>query len=221
MFYWLQKKILTMVGDIILSPYPFFIQYKPSQHKFKGDEYAEFIKMIYNDKIKPGDILLRCFDGYLDSKLIPGDLNHGGIYIGKNDQGVPMVIHATAEGVHKETLYDFIRTDHFAVVRPRGINQDDMKLVVDNAYSYLGCPYDFDFTYGKDSKIYCTELVGRCYEDLKDKFKFKIQYQGFGKFRRKALVADNIFVSDVDIIFMTQSIKTMSIWEERMKIDKK
>lgn len=213
----IKRKILTMVGDVMLNKYPPFVIYKPSQHKFRGEEYAMFIKMIENNKLQVGDILLRCFDGYLDTKLIPGDLNHGGLYVGRNIAEVPMIIHATAEGVHKETLYDFMRTDHFVVVRPRGLTVEDGKEAAEKAFRYRGRPYDFDFTYGGDSAIYCTELVGRCYEGAADRFKFDMSYPGFGPFKRKALVADDIFLSDVDIIFMTRSVKTMGVYNKRVK----
>ena len=216
MFHKLKSKILTMVGDVMLNKYPPFFVYKPEQHKFKGDEYSTFINMIENDRLFPGDIVLRCFDGYLDTKLIPGDLNHGGIYVGRDNKGVPSVIHATAEGVHKESLYDFIRTDHFVLMRLSIINLLQRNQIVKFAYDYEGRPYDFDFTYGNDKSIYCTELVGRCYEFLKDQFKFKLSTRGFWIWKRKALVADDIFVNtDLDIVFMTKSIKKMKVWKTR------
>ena len=204
---------MTFIGDIHVHGFsnPLWISYKPKQHKFQGADYKRAIKDIRDGWWEPGDILLRTFDGYLSSRLIPGSFKHGGIYLG-NEQ----VVHSIAEGVLVESIYDFMRTDHFAVVRPRGLSEEERKEVAEIAYAFKGMPYDFAFKYGNDPALYCTELVGRAYSSKKDKFKFKMSSQGFGPFKRKTLLADDIFLSDVSIIFHTRSTEKMSVGKKKV-----
>lgn len=201
------KWLFTIIGDIAISRKPFWVSYAPEQHKFKGAEYSAFVtEIISNPKfLKDGDILLRCYDQYLDSYLIPGELNHAGIYVGDNQ-----VVHAISDGVVKESIFDFIRTDHFAVVRPHTDRVTRFE-VSKKAQSFVGWKYDFSFRYGNDCRLYCTELVGRAWAVAKDRFKFKM----VNHYGREGLSADSIFLSDVDIIFMTDSIEKFKVFKEK------
>lgn len=212
------KRVFTLIGDIAItgSDHPMWVIYSPKPHKFKGQEYYNFIKKSLADPefLQPGDILLRCYDQYLDSYLIPGDLNHGGIYIGDHKGISDRVVHSISDGVVMEALTDFIRTDHFVVVRPNGVNVSDQQRVVNEVLKYYDekWAYDFSFRYGNDIRLYCTELVGRAWAVAKSKFKFKM----VNHYGREGLSADSIFLSDVDIVFMTESIKKFSVYQQRL-----
>lgn len=224
MSYWykFKKWLFTLVGDIAVLGWksPLWLIYKPSAYKFRGDEYYHCICLITQGRIQKGDILLRRYDHFLDRRFIPGDLNHGGIYVGKDESGVPSVIHSMSGGVFKESIFDFMRTDHLVILRPRNVNQEDQQRAVDLAYDYVGSPYDFDFSYGDTIRIYCTELIGRCWSGASKKFKFRFSHTGLWPIlkRRKALVADDVFCSDLDIVFMTASVKEFSVWMKRFKV---
>lgn len=206
------KRLFTIIGDVVVSKRPLWISYAPEQHKFKGKEYYKFVKKCIEDNsfLQFGDILLRCYDSYLDSYLIPGELNHAGIYVGWNQ-----VIHSISDGVVREPITDFIRTDHFIVVRPRGVTNKERWIATRKAVRFLGWKYDFSFRYGNDCRLYCTELVGRAWEHVKDKFKFKM----VNHYGRKGLSADSILLSDVDIVFATESVKKFKIYKIKEKIE--
>ena len=61
------KFLVKFTGDCYLHPKPLFITYKPHHHKVSGTEVREILNTM-----KPGDILLRRYDGYLNTILTPG-----------------------------------------------------------------------------------------------------------------------------------------------------
>ncbi|MCJ8344570.1 hypothetical protein MJH12_03445 [bacterium] len=77
--YQIKKWVFTLIGDIAIMGVS--IVYKPRAPLFRGYEYYKCLKIIQEQQILEGDILLRRFDYYLDQRFIPGDLNHGGIYV--------------------------------------------------------------------------------------------------------------------------------------------
>ena len=181
--YNLQKHLFTLIGDTafhlsITKEYGFRFMFgiNPPAYRFSGDELYICIQKLFSNDFKPGDIFLRRYDSYLDTKFIPGEMNHAGIYVGKED-GKHQVIHALSQGVIKENAINFLRTDHFAVFRPN-VNRHIRKKAAITAYEYLGRPYDFDFKFTDDSRLACTELVGACYDEFKDvyTFNFKDRY---------------------------------------------
>lgn len=214
MFSWIKKKLLIFLGDIQFMGItkPFWLIFGSTPDKVCGQELADIIEMLTTGHIFQGDIVLRSSDHYVDSYVIPGSLTHSGVFIGFINK-VPMIAHAVAEGVCLETFYDFVKTDHFSIVRPKGLTADERDSAAAAAFKYVGHPYDFDFRYSNDAAMYCNELTGRSYAHLQSKFKFKMDVVGFGKLKRKSLLADGIFLSDVDIIFMTESIKKLKVWD--------
>lgn len=214
--YELQKVLFTLIGDIAFhisvskkNGFRLLFGINPPAYKFSGDELYDCIEMLFDGKFQPGDVFLRKYDSYLDTKFIPGELNHAGIYAGKVGNK-HRVIHALSEGVIDENAVNFLRTDHFVVFRPN-LSLEDRRSAVEAAFRYVGTPYDFDFKFTDDSRLSCTELVGACYEHLKDKFKFKMK----NRFGRKTLVADDIFLSDGEIIFHTKTLESFKVWKDR------
>lgn len=126
----LYDKFITIVGDIKLFRWPFWVVYDPGAYRVKGPECRKISNLL-----EPGDILLRRYDGYLDSRFIPGTFSHAAIYLGNVDEsdrasvpeamctarwfeaGPCQVAHSTAEGVHLEDILTFCRCDDVAVVR--------------------------------------------------------------------------------------------------------
>lgn len=66
--YRIWSKFLTAFGNIKVFKWPFFIVYDPSYFKMTGDKILEVVSIM-----KPGDVILRGFDGYLDGKFVPSD----------------------------------------------------------------------------------------------------------------------------------------------------
>ncbi len=135
---WLKKKIMTWFGDLKYFRYPMFIVWDPGSYRVKGEDARKVI-----DLVRPGDILLRSYDNYVDGWFIPGRYSHVGLYVGKIDEtqrtsagslldnpekqdrakseffksGPQMVIHAVAEGVIMEDVLTFCRCDAMAILR--------------------------------------------------------------------------------------------------------
>ena len=66
--YRIWSKFLTAFGNIKVFKWPFFMVYDPSYFKMTGDKILEVVSIM-----KPGDVILRGFDGYLDGKFVPSD----------------------------------------------------------------------------------------------------------------------------------------------------
>lgn len=78
--YKIWSKFLTWFGDIKVFPRPFWLVRDPDYFKMSGSKIMQVLQLV-----KPGDVILRGFDHYLDGKFIPSPKgwSHGAIYIGK------------------------------------------------------------------------------------------------------------------------------------------
>lgn len=124
----LLERFLTVFGDIKVFSWPLFVVYDPGSYRVKGEDMREVM-----GKVRPGDILVRRYDQYLDGYFIPGYFSHVGMYLGKvGDEdlahvrpehrqhlrvGEGVVLHALAEGVLMEDLLNFCRCDGLLVLR--------------------------------------------------------------------------------------------------------
>jgi uncharacterized protein YycO len=171
--------LIKLTGDIYLHKFPFWCLYKPSHHKVKGYEVRKVLKTL-----KTGDILLRRYNGYLNTLFTPGFWGHAGLYAGKDQ-----VIHAVGKGVITEDILDFCRTDSVAVLRVKNVKSSDINkaLVLARKYAKEHIQYDFQFK-DENGKVYCTELVNECYNDL-----FNKDYAN--QFGNNVLTPDGIFNS--------------------------
>lgn len=146
------EKILTIIGNIKVFKTPCFVQYMPDEfdYKVRGEDIEKLMSLI-----KPGDIVLRRYDHYLDSFLIPGPYSHSSVYIGDNK-----IIHAVAEGVKEIHLIDFCQCDGLLVLRPsRGQEQ-----AIERVKTWVGREYDFRFNSIDSSEFYCHELTASAYK---------------------------------------------------------
>ena len=155
LLYTFASKFLTWFGDIKVFPRPMFIVRDPEFFKMTGDKIIEVMEIL-----KPGDIILRGYDYYLDGKFIPDKLkfSHGAIYIGDGK-----IIHAVAEGVSYTNVVEFCECDRIAIFRPK----KGQKTAITKAKKFAKSkvPYDFGFSRGT-SAMYCFELCGECYDKL-------------------------------------------------------
>lgn len=184
------SKFLTFFGDIKVFSYPLWLVYDPDDFQVGGKKVLDIIKTL-----KPGDIILRGYNKYLDGKFIPSKtkFSHGAVYIGEGK-----IIHAVAEGVSLTNVIDFTRCDRIAVFRP--INGQDE--AIKRAKEFLGAkvPYDFGFERGV-SALYCFELCGECYKELGIPRYTVKKFFGLVK-RNNVYLADSFFNSpDLKCVF--------------------
>ena len=133
--------------------------------------------------IKPGDVLLRGYNKYLDGKFIPDDkgYSHAGIYVGNNE-----VVHAVAPKVEKIHVIDFCEADRIMVLRPYGGQVDSTA----TAMSKIDVPYDFDYRTDR-GKLYCFELIANCYPQANIQTTMLKKF--FGLVKRNCYIASSLY----------------------------
>jgi len=141
--------ISKLSGHLYLHKYPGWVIYRPDVHRIKGYHVRQVLGVV-----APGDILLRRYDGYLNTICTPGYWGHAGLYVGDNQ-----VVHAVEAGVVIEDILDFCRTDAICVLIPNCDHKIAVDIALNLAAKKIG--YDYDFDYGNE-KYYCTELIDKC-----------------------------------------------------------
>jgi len=169
-----QKQILDMKqhlkpGDIIVERRNWFISniglpgFWPHAELYVGT--LDDMKLFFSDppvtKYYQGRGEYKDFIDYLNSKY-PGKMKE---YIKTAADGFPhQVIEAVSEGVRFSSLQEATSADYIGVLRPR-LTKLDIAKAVDEAFGYLGRPYDFNFDFLTDSSIVCSELIYKVYQD--------------------------------------------------------
>ena len=186
-------KFLDIFGELHISKYPLWMMYDPTYFKMTGTKILEVLNLV-----KPGDILIRGYDGYADGYFIPYSENHGryshaGIYVGNNE-----VIHAVSPCVSTIHLIDFVECDRLAILRPKsGI---DKAILNAKAFAKNVIKYDFDFSKGSNS-LYCFELCAECYPNLAIERKDARILGGLIR-RNECYLASSLFESkDLELVF--------------------
>ena len=150
----LKRQIVSAIGNIQIWPTPPFLSFSSTSYKLSGR-----LMRVYSDTVETGDVILRRYDRYLTSRLVPGYYSHVGIAVSKTK-----VIHAIGgKGVIEEDLLQFLRTDHACLLRPVATSEEIHK-AIKFAISKLGTPYDLRFSTESDEALYCTELILKAYE---------------------------------------------------------
>lgn len=149
-----KKAFLSNFAHIKIFPYPMFVVFDPTTYAVKGHHYYEARRLI-----KPGDVLLRSYEKFLDGYFIPGNYSHAAIYLGGEEE---KIIHSMTPNVQYTDLCTFMRCDNFAIIRA-GISDEHTQRAIDRAISKLGVPYDYDFVFEKEDStsrhFSCSELV--------------------------------------------------------------
>lgn len=127
--------------------------YRPDVHRVRGKDVRQVMECV-----QPGDILLRRFDGYINTVFTPGFWGHAGLSVGDNQ-----VIHAVSTGTITDDILDFCRTDAVAVLEPLLTHYEKRRAVHQaKAFAREGIPYDYAFS-SDNIALYCTELVDYAY----------------------------------------------------------
>lgn len=185
---WFAKYVINPIGNIQVFKWPLFFIICNTHYKIKGKHSRKIL-----DLIQPGDILLRRYDTYISSFLIPGFWDHAALYIGKNK-----VIHAVGSGVTEEDILTFIRTDHIMILRVlSNKTRKAVRVAIQRAKDIEseGAEYDFDFT--DTNKFCCTELVYHCYHDCSE-LDMKIRDTGITKGR---ILGDDFLKFNLDVVY--------------------
>ena len=178
------SKFLDVLGNIKIFKYPMFIVYDSSYFQMSGEKILEAAKLL-----KPGDVVLRGYDHYLDGHFIKGDYSHAAVYIGNNT-----LVHAVSPTVCKIHLVDFMECDRIAIYRPK--KYASSAAAAAKKYSTQDIPYDFGFDTEDTSRLYCFELIAKCFP----KFVFKkyIQKKLFGLLKREVYLSKS-FIESQDL----------------------
>ena len=185
--YKFKKIVLQFISKIRFYKWPLWLIYIPKEYNLTGKDYRKI-----NNVIKPGDILLRKYDTFIDSYLIPGKWDHVAVYLGRQ-----VVVHAVSTGVEYIDLIDFCRCDQLLILRPK-VNINKIKSLVRRAASLIGKEYDTEFNFGNYKKFVCTELVYYLYGHTSLKI---MPYKKFTWFKyRKVLIPDDFLKANVKII---------------------
>ncbi|ALG67860.1 YiiX/YebB-like N1pC/P60 family cysteine hydrolase [Beggiatoa leptomitoformis] len=144
------EKLLTFLSRLKGYKSPLFIVYQPHSFLIKGKDTQEVMHLI-----KPGDILLRTYNNYLDKYFVKGTFTHAGLYLGEVTEnhlrqiakvdkperyatGTQMVIHALADTVILEDLIQFCRCDALAILRfPQQLVLQKGRIPPDTVLNYL------------------------------------------------------------------------------------
>lgn len=81
----------------------------------------------------------------------------------QEEQHLPRVLEAIAEGVSFTTLEHSATADSLVVLRPT-LSRRDIAQAILRAFHYSGRPYDFNFDFRTDSELVCSELIYKAYE---------------------------------------------------------
>lgn len=171
--------MLTKIRQWILDTfYPFIVWmgkvHMPySKKKVTANMVEDILKII-----EPGHVLVSTTYGELSNLFIPGKFRHAAIYVGNG-----RVVEAIGIGVRNVSIYQFCMTKDLVVLLDNlEANHEQMQLVVTNAISCVGKPYDYDFWIPHEhsnSKVneafYCAELVWYCYKQACPNMEFKLR----------------------------------------------
>lgn len=146
------SKILNWASNIRIY-WGGLILFGDSHYEVKGKHTRKIIELL-----QPGDVLLRRYNHYLGSVIIPGYWSHTAIYIGDNN-----VIHMVGEGITLEDILTFTRCDDIAILRTDNVDLINQAISKANKYLEANLVYDFKFDFKDDSAMSCTEFLNACY----------------------------------------------------------
>ena len=191
---------IEATGKTLIAKHPMYLVYHPEIHKVRGKAAwgtAHFVQ--------PCDILLRRFDGYLNTIFtelitnyitaedhIKGFWGHAGFYVGDYT-----MVHSVSKGCIREHVLDFLRADAIAVLRIPGLTYAEKRIMlkIANLMADAKVPYDLDFIRGNWAS-YCCETVNTITGGIYDQ-----DYVMFGK--HEVLLPDAMFHSEASEVVLT------------------
>jgi hypothetical protein len=181
-------------GDIIVERRNWYLSniglpgFWPHAELFVGtyeDMYAFFsVPEVVNYYKKQGRY--KDFMDYMLNKY-PEQMKH---YRREAHDGHPyQIIEAVSEGVKFSSLQEGASADYIGVLRPR-LSKLDIAKAIDEAFRFLGRPYDFNFDFLTDSSMVCSELIYKAYKNGQDKKGLALSIREIAG--RKAMPANDI-----------------------------
>ena len=147
------KPTVDWFAKIQLVKYPLFLILGDTSFDVRGAEIRHIVHTM-----RSGDILLRRQAKGLTTRVIPGYFSHAGIV--ETDS---TVIHAVGQGVVRDDILDYLRTDAICILRP---DSKYAEKCVQLAQDAVGKPYDYIFDSDDKRAFYCSELAMHCLPDV-------------------------------------------------------
>lgn len=135
-----------------------------------------------SELLQPGDILVTRHDDAMSNLFLPGFWPHSALIIGHPEQRQSLglstrhdtqpseaplcVLEAKKDGVRFRALRETLAVDAFVLLRPRNLSPDDIKHVLERAFTHEGKLYDFSFDFTRPDRLVCTEVVYRSYDGI-------------------------------------------------------
>lgn len=151
-----KDKVMSWFADIrVYSGGAVF--FGASSYQIKGPDMRNILNILH-----PGDVLLRRYSHYLGTYFIPGYWSHAALYEGDNN-----VLHMLGDGLTREDILTFMRTDNIAILRCE--DEEKVKKAIAMAQDLYdkGTEYDYEFE-TDDNQLYCSELIWLIYDKPKE-----------------------------------------------------
>jgi hypothetical protein len=121
----------------------------------RGQRYLQGYSVL-----RPGDIILSRDNWKLSSFLIPGDLVHASLCVGKAGiSGSFEVAEMVGTGYRKSEFYDICHeADRVVILRCKDWDDEYVPRVIEECLLFEGSDYDIKFELGIKT-LYCSELI--------------------------------------------------------------
>ena len=149
---WLMESLLYRWVLRKIIPYVRFSFYYTSM---RGQRYLQGYSVL-----RPGDIILSRDNWKLSSFLIPGDLVHASLCVGKAEvSGSFEIAEMVGTGYRRSEFYDICHeADRVVILRCKDWDDLYVKQVIEACLSFDGADYDIKFDLGIKT-LYCSELI--------------------------------------------------------------
>lgn len=130
--------------------------------------YGQMLEFFSNEKVTAHYRSLGKYSGFMDylKHKYPKKMNR---FMAPAPDGLPVsVIEAVGDGVVMNSILQSARSDYAGAVRPR-LSRLARAQAVDEAFRFLGRPYDFNFDFLTDYTLVCSELIYKVYLPAKGK----------------------------------------------------
>ncbi len=159
------QKIKIKIREIVFKTLEPLVRFIGKIHDpFLKDVMALSEAPTILDTLQPLDIILATTLAHLSNVFNPGKWKHAIIYIGKDENGVPMIIEAIGKGVIKRSLYECLATKNYISICR--VKEQLTKKAINRGLAFceaqVGKPYDYGFdmvTGHKYQNFFCSELA--------------------------------------------------------------